>query len=79
MQAIRVVKEIKDKKIVIDVPKSFRTKKAEVIILPFVQKNKKRLEKLSDLLLKGPSLSKQEIRKIKNVRKWMGEWKVPEF
>ncbi len=79
MQAIRVVKEIKDKKIVVDVPKSFRTKRAEVIILPFVQKNKKRLEKLSELLLKGPSLSKQEIRKIKNAIKWMGEWKVPQF
>ena len=79
MQAIRVVKEIKDKKIVVDVPKSFRTKRAEVIILPSVQKNKKRLDKLSELLLKGPSLSKQEIRKIKNARKWMGEWKVPQF
>jgi len=79
MQEIRAIKDIKDKKIVVDVPKSFRAKRAEVIIVPFVQKNKKRLDKLSELLLKGPSLSKQEIRKIKNARKWMGEWKVPQF
>lgn len=79
MQAIRVVKEIRDKKIVVDVPKSFKANRAEVIILPSVQKSKKRLDKSSELLLNGPSLSKQEIRKIKNARKWMGEWKVPQF
>lgn len=79
MQALREIKEIKDKKIVIDLPERFKAKKVEIIILPLIQKSKKKMKKISELLLKGPALSKKEIEKIKSVENWFDEWKVPQF
>lgn len=79
MQAIREIKEIKDKKIVIYLPERFKAKKVEIIILPLFQKGKKKMKRISELLLKGPVLSKKEIEKIKGVEDWFAEWKVPKF
>ncbi len=67
MQALREIKEIKDKKIVIDLPERFKAKEIEIIILPIVRKGKRKMKKISELLLKGPVLSKKEIEKIKSV------------
>ena len=77
MQVIREIKKIKDKKIVVDIPEDFQGKKVEIIILPVAHKNKKRLLKLSGILLKGPSLNRKEIENIKGIQYWLREWKVP--
>ncbi len=79
MQAIREIKEIKNRKIVIDLPERFKAKEVEIIILPLIQKGKKKMKRISELLLKGPVLSKREIEKIKSVKNWFNEWKVPQF
>lgn len=79
MQALREIKEIKDKKIVIDLPERFKAKEIEIIILPIVRKGKRKMKKVNELLLKGPVLSKKEIEKIKGVENWFNEWKVPRF
>lgn len=71
MQAIREIKKIKDKKIVVNLPEDFQAKEVEVIILPVVhKKRKKRSQKVSALLLKGPLLSKREIENIKDIQSW---------
>lgn len=79
MQAIREIREITDKKIVINLPKRFKAKEVEVIILPVIQKGKRKVKNLTEFLVKGPLLSRQEIEKIKRAKKWLGEWKVPQF
>jgi hypothetical protein len=79
MQAIREIKEIKDKKIVINLPERFKAKEAEIIILPIIQKGEKKMKKISELLLKGPVLSNKEIEEIKGVEDWFAEWKAPQF
>ena len=79
MQVIREIKKIKDKKIVVDIPEDSQAKKVEIIILPVAHKNKKRFLKLSDILLKGPSLNRKEIENIKGIQYWLREWKVPKF
>ena len=79
MQVIREIKKIKDKKIVVDIPEDFQAKKVEIIILPVAHKNKKRLLKLSGILLKGSLLNRKEIENIKGIQYWLREWKVPKF
>ena len=76
MRVIREIKRIKDKKIVVDLPEGFQAKEVEVIILPIVCKSKKRPRKLSDILLKWPSLNRKEIENIKGIQYWLREWKV---
>ena len=80
MQAIREIKKIKDKKIVVNLPENFQAKEVEVIIPPVVhKKGKKQSPKVSDLLLKVPLLSQREIENIKGIQGWFDKWKVSQF
>jgi hypothetical protein len=52
-------------------PEGFKAKEVEIIILPLIQKGKKKLIRVNGLLLKGPVLSKKEIKKIKGAESWV--------
>lgn len=80
MQAFKQHSKIKNGKITIDVPPDFEAEEVEVIVLPLnMQAKKPDKQKLLELLLNGPTLSEEEIAEIENVRKWLNEWKIPEF
>ncbi|MCH8318689.1 MAG: hypothetical protein IIA88_09390 [Bacteroidetes bacterium] len=78
MQAIRKYCEVHNGKVVVNMPKDFDSKKVEVIII--AEKGEKKAskeddQKLSELLLKGPTLSKKEIDEWEEALKKMREWK----
>jgi len=77
MQTIRQRTKIKNGKITIDVPPEFDADEVEVIVLPVKKKPNK--EQLLELLLNAPTLTEDEIAEIENVRKWLNDWKIPEF
>lgn len=55
MKAIRQIKKITDHKIIIDLPKSFKSKEVEIIVLP-LEDNK--VAVVETMLLSEPSLGK---------------------
>ncbi|MBI5633135.1 MAG: hypothetical protein HZA15_06625 [Nitrospirae bacterium] len=78
MQAIREIKSVKGKKIIIDLPEDFRDQKVEVIVLPFAEETEKK-RNLNSLLMDGPTLTDEEIRQFMTVREDMKRWKIKEF
>jgi DNA-binding cell septation regulator SpoVG len=82
MKAIREIKQVKDNKIIIELPEDFSDDgEVEVIIHPINKKLKR--EKLRQSLLDAPTLTEDELSElesdIKQVRDWMNEWKIQEF
>jgi len=78
MQAIREVKNVKGKKITIDLPEGFRKGKVEVIILPYIERAVKK-KNIENLLMKGPKLTEEEIKSFLTVREDMKKWQPKEF
>ncbi len=79
MQAFKQLSKIKNGKITIDVPPDFEAEEVEVIILPVEESLKSKRERLKKLLLSAPTLSKEELKEFEEVRKWLNQWKIPEF
>ncbi len=78
MQAIREVKNVKGKKITIDLPEDFRDQKVEVIVLPYAEEAVKK-GNLESLLMEGPTLTDEEIKQFLTVREDTKRWKIKEF
>lgn len=78
MQALREIKNVKDRKVVIDLPDDFRSEKVEVIVLPYVQKDTE-TKKLSEILMEGPVLEEDDIKAFLAVREDMKKWKPEKF
>ena len=80
MQAIREYKKVQNNQLVIDLPENFKAKEVEVIILAIdAEKKEEQKESLSEFLLKGPSLNKEELEDIENIREWYKEWEILQF
>jgi len=78
MQAIREIRSVKGKKIIIDLPEDFRDQKVEVIVLPYAEEAGK-MKNLHSLLMDGPTLTDEEIKQFMTVREDMKRWKIKEF
>ena len=79
MQELREIKKIKEKKVSITLPPSFKTEVVEVIILPAENNQKKSKQKsISELLLKVPTVSEKEINAICKTKNLIDEWKIEE-
>lgn len=78
MQALREVRDVKGKKITIDLPEGFRKGKVEVIVLPYTETAVKK-KNIENLLMKGPILTDVEIKSFLTVREDMKKWQPKEF
>lgn len=79
MQAFKQHSKIKNGKITIDVPPDFEAEEVEVIILPVEESLQAKRERLKKLLLSAPTLTEEELKEFEEVRKWLNQWKIPEF
>lgn len=80
MQAFREIKKVKEKKISITLPPGFKAEVVEIIILPADDNKKKNKKKsISELLLKGPTLSEEDINAIYKTKNLIDEWKIEEY
>lgn len=78
MQAIREVKNVKGKKITIDLPEDFRKGKVEIIVLPYIETAVKK-KNIENLLMQGPSLTEKEIQSFQAAGEDMKKWRPKEF
>jgi hypothetical protein len=78
MQALRKIKNVKDRKVIIDLPEDFKNKIVEVIILPYTRKATKK-KNLSEILMKGPVLEEDDIKSFIAVKEDMKKWKPEKF
>jgi len=79
MQTLRQRTKIKNGKITIDVPPEFDADEVDVIVQPVEESKASKREYLRKLLLSGPTLTEEELKKFEEVRKWLNQWKIPEF
>ncbi len=78
MNAIRTFAEVKDNEIRLKLPKSVKTKKVEVIIIPFEEaskQNESSITALQKLLLEAPDMTDAEHNSILEKRKALNQWR----
>ncbi len=79
MLAIKEIKKIKNKKITINIPESFPSDQAEVIVLPYSVKLKGIRERQRASLLSAPVISDAEVKNLKDVREYLNQWTIKGF
>ena len=77
MIVIHEIVEVKDHRIVIDLPENIEFDKAEVTVQPLQSKSPD--FDIKAFLLNGPVLSVEEIKSIKDVRKDFEKWNLGKF
>jgi hypothetical protein len=78
MNSIRKIHKVTDHTLLIDLPESFKDKEVEVIIRPI--NNHSANQNLSDLLLAGPTWTRQEISKFQAlIKKGYNHWTINGF
>ncbi len=78
MDTIREIKKVKNHQVLIDLPEDYENEEIEIIILPLTRKY--RDNTLSELLLKGPVWTEQEVKDFNdNIHKGYKNWKLKEF
>jgi len=78
MEAIRTIKKVVNHQLLIDLPDSFEEKEVEVIIFPINGEPKP--TKLSELLLKGPVWSEDDISNFEtDMQRGYTKWKINGF
>lgn len=76
MQAIRKYCEVHNGKVVINIPKNFTSKKVQIIILPAEEEKKSSKKELTELLLKGPTWSEEELKAFNDSREHFNKWRT---
>ena len=76
MQAIRKYCEVHNGKVVVNIPKDFNSKKVEVIIIAEKGEKKASKEELTELLLKGPTWSEEELKAFNDSRDHFNKWRT---
>jgi hypothetical protein len=82
MEAIRVIKTVKNHQVSINVPKHFEGKDVEVIILSSEMEtggNFRRKDEFLKFLRNGPTFSEEEIQRIDAVKKEFRNWTIEGF
>jgi hypothetical protein len=78
MNAIRIYAEVKDHEIRLKLPKSVKTRRVEVIIIPYEEEpvpNESAITDLQRLLLEAPDMSDETYSAIIEKRKALNRWK----
>ncbi|MBW8048767.1 MAG: hypothetical protein FVQ77_00190 [Cytophagales bacterium] len=76
MQAISKYSEVKNGQVVIKIPKNFTSKKVQIIILPTEEEKKSSKQELTELLLKGPTWSEEELKAFNDSRDHFNKWRT---
>ena len=79
MQLIRQIIDVKDRHLVFDLPKSFTSSKAEVIIIPCENKKNANSDKEVNRLLSVSVWGAQDVKRIQKAQRDIGKWKVKTF
>jgi hypothetical protein len=79
MSSIRITRKLTTRQLSIELPESFDAQEVEVVIRPVRAKKAPLKNTLSDFLLSGPCITKEEADDLRNARKWLGGWKVRHF
>jgi hypothetical protein len=79
MDSIRITRKVTNRRVSIVLPDTFDAEEIEILISPLTRKGVGTKPLLSDLLLTGPCISKEEVENLRNTRKWLEGWKVKQF
>lgn len=79
MSSFRITRKVTTRRLSIELPDTFDAEEVEVLISPINSKKGLKKQTLSDLLLSGPCISKEEADNLKTTRKWFDGWKVRQF
>lgn len=78
MNAIRIYADVKDHEIRLKLPKSVKTRKVEVIIIPYEEEpvpSESAVTDLQRLLLEAPDMSDETYSAVVEKRKALNKWK----
>ncbi|MCH8319146.1 MAG: hypothetical protein IIA88_11750, partial [Bacteroidetes bacterium] len=68
--------EVHNGKVVVNIPKDFNSKKVEVIIIAEKEEKKSSKQELTELLLKGPTWSEEELKAFNEAREHFNKWRT---
>lgn len=78
MEIIRAIKKVVNHQVVVDVPKTFEDKEVKVFVFSHTPQNGD--SSLSQLLLKGPTWSKEKVQEFEaHLKEGYSNWNLNDF